>query len=798
MVISIGFAVGATTAAYSTSRAIMRPPPGVGNLERIHNIYSGGVAKAISWPDYRDFRAEQTAFAAVTAWHAFSVALATSDRATTAMAEVVDGSYFEVLGIGVTRGRLLQRADDRPGAAPVAVISHTLWDRLCGGSPDAVGASLLIDGQSFTIVGIAHQKFNGLRDNGLTWTAVWIPLAAASTVARPGNLMTFDADDTTRRWLMVKGLATEGTSAVELAAAVTRFSEALDVRRPLERTRAGATVTRSWVVKPMISVRFENQASVVDVLVGLLLGTVCLVLLVACLNVAHLNLARELARRDEVTVQYSLGASRWRVLRPMLAENVLLGVGAWLLAIGVARSIANTLAGDQPLAGAGQTFHFEPRLDAASMTIASAAIAAALLIAGMGPAIIGIRARRERAQGVTGGRATLGWRGARYLIVGQVASSIVLLSVASLSVKEIGRAAGHDPGLDVDRLAIARVDFGSQGYDEARAREILENVRTALMTRTDIDAVAWSSGVPALTPVRTVGIDAQQGRRKGHAVIVAGTSNLLRTIGVDLLRGGSWNDDAAAGPVNVAIVSERTAKSFFGATEPLGQGIRVISAEQAEDELTVIGVATDTDVDALGRRDGAVIYVPLPRQPTTDAPWVLVVRAVADPGTLVPAMRDAFASVEPRLALGQVRTARDLISSSSLLFLVVATMASVLGAFAWMLSLTGLYGLLSQMVIHRTREIGLRLALGATRWQVAVMVVRQGLTPTCLGIGTGLLASVVARQALQPLLQHLIPAFDLVTIMLVPIVFVTMATCAFWLPARSAAGVEPSVTLRCP
>jgi predicted permease len=809
-IVTLALGIGATTAIWSIVRVVMGPPSGVREPERLINVYhwpSGGLPiVSMSWPDYQDLRASQTAFAELTAWRFFRQALAANGRADTSFGEIVGGEYFQVLGVRAALGRTLLPSDDTPSATPAAVIAHHVWQRMFDGSPDAVGRVMAMNGHAFEIVGVAPPDFRGLFNNGFVPTAVWVPIHSVRLLGdAAGTGYTIDPANRERRWLMVKGRLKPGRTLADAQAEIATIGRRLDAAHPIgrdldPRIRARFSTSRGWTLKPAREVILnENASPLMRPLAGALMAAVALVLLIACTNLANLMLARVTSRRHDAAVRVALGASRGRLLRDGVAEALILAVAGGLLSLPLTRALLNAIGSEVDM-GNGAILRVHPEMDPTVLAGSAAATLLALIVAGVIPAWQGTRVDLRTALASAGsGTAGPRWRGRQLLIAVQVAVSLVLLAIASVSLTEVRRQHRSDSGVDLDRIGVLEVDFALQRVDEARVRGIVDGVLAMAARHPGVEAVGASSGLPVGlgTPGGSVRAD---GGKPVSVEFVAATPDVLQVLGVPLVRGRALDPRDVAGAERVAIVSAHTASTLFGTIEATGRRAivkrsRWVGEPDPRDvEVTIVGVAADTDTGWLGSRNRGTVYLPLDQQ--FERRLVLSARAPGDPAGAAGALRRALASIDPGIAVSRAGVAATVIGPQNLFLEVVMALASLLGAFALVLALAGLYGALSHIVSGRTREMGVRLALGASAPRIVRMVVRDGLVPVLVGIAVGGALAVVARMALQPMFVRMLPKLDPLALALAPASMLIAAVIACYVPARRAARVDPNVALR--
>lgn len=799
-VISLAVGIGATTAVYSVVRTVTGPPPGVREADRLARIFhfpQGSLPiVAFSWPDFEALRARQTAFENIAGWRFIGASYMVGTQASSGWVEAVTGNYFETLGVRPAAGRVLRPDDDEPESPPVAVINYAVWRDAFGLSADAVGSRVLVNGVSFDVVGVAPLEFAGIFNGGITASAVWIPLNAARRL--PANAgMAFDPDSHQRRWLMAVGRLAPGRSIQEGAADLARIGRQLDVEAPIGREleprfRTPWAVRRPWgaaVLGPRI---LGAPPSLVSGMTWTVLSIVTLVLLVACTNLTNLTLARLGKRRSEFALRAVLGGSRGRLFGELLTENIILTAAGGLAGVVVAQGLMQLFS--TPIALGSGIVQIRPQLDVPVIMAAAAATALAVIVSGVVPAYRATRADLLSVLANDNAASTPRWRGRRYLITFQVAVSVSLVTLAVLSVQQIRKAGAIDTGVALDQLALARVDFAAQGYDEARTRQVVDRVIALMASRPGVSAVAGSSGLPfgLTTPGGTVHAD----RRRVDVEWIAATPGIFAALGVTTSRGRPFNGSDTVGAPPVAVLSEIAAKEIFGTPYAVGREVLVQrrrwagEPEHPRRSVTIVGVASDTDARVAGERTHGTVYLPLDQQ--YEPRLVISARTDGDVSALVTSLRDSMRSVAPRLAISQLGEAPDLAGPSLTTFRVILSAAGTLGGFSLVLALCGLYGVISQLVTNRTREIGVRVALGASRRAVRVLVLREALSPVVLGVMAGLGLVVFV---LRPILPGLMPP-EARTLTLVAIAFLLVGTAACMLPAIRASRIEPSVALK--
>lgn len=806
-ILSLALGIGATTTIYAAVQAAIAPPSGVRDVDALVNISHAPVGSGpiigFSLPDFEDLARRQTTLDGVVAFRHLGQTLSAGGSSRTGFGELVGGNYFQLLGVNAALGRTLQPQDDRPGAPLVVVLGHDVWQGMFGGRPDVIGQPVTLNGLVFEVVGVAPRDFRGLFNNGLVPSLGWVPLSTAPLF--PALDATDRWADRDSRWLFVRGRLREGSSLVRVRSEVTAIATQLDAEHPIglditdPRFRSPYNISRPWTTRLTRDVPInEGAMRVAHPVVWALMSAVAIVLLVACSNLANLMVARGSVRRHELAVRLALGASRWRLLREGVVETLILAVAGGALGVGIARLLLVMLS--RPVSiGNGGTVALAPRLDPAVVGAALFATLLALLVAGVVPAWVSSRADVRSALASDGSSAALPrWRGRRLLITAQVAVSVTLLAVAALFVSQVSAESRLDGGIDLDRFAVASVDFSTQQYDEVRTRHTVDRLLAEVSRRPGIEAVAVSSGLPFGSTTPGASVRGPDGNTM--AQFVATTSDIFRTIGVSIVSGRAFDERDRAAGEPVVIVTESTARGLFARTDVVGQQIEVErrrwvgQAAQPARLRTIVGVVSDSDSGIAGRRDQGVVYLPFAQQ--FEGRLVVSARAVGDPGAIVGEVRGAIVAVDPDLGITEIGMARAIVGPSNLFGQVAAVVSTLLGAFGLILALAGLYGVLSHVVSRRSREIGLRLALGATPGGILRLVTREGLSPVLLGVVAGGVLAVIARLAMQPMFSRLLPTADWVALGLVPVLLLLAGALACYFPARRAARVDPNVALR--
>jgi predicted permease len=771
-VLSLAAGLGVTVALAAVLASIFPKSPGVEHPEDVVVLTRsvGPIAPVVVSPGDLDvIAARQTTLAAVGATAGSMQTIRHGGLTATVPVEAVRGSYFEALRARVALGR-----DLRPGDETGVVIGHAFWRGRLGADPGVVGRAITIGGDSYVVVGVADPSFRGFFAQSVAGTAAWIPLAEQTSTSPVPRLTAF-------------GRLRSDRTPAQAQSEIAGLARALDEVDP--RTRPdGAPQPRAWAARSLDAVGREQRSRITPV-AGAFAGLLVLGLLVACTNLSNLALARGASRRADLATRAALGASRWRLIRQECVESALvLGLGA-LGAAAIMRVLLVVLARDLPV-GQGQILRLEPTIGGPVLLAASGALVVAFLLAGLHPALTLTRGLRQHAGAQqiveTGGRG--GWTLLRW----QMVASTGLLLVVAIGLRISLEAMRHDPGLELDRLAVARVT-GADGSAPGAAD--VDVLLSRLGRENGLESVAAVSGMPfGLTGTPLVEITTEGGAPP-LGLLVGGTGQMLETLGVEVVAGRRIDELEMANGTPVAMVNERAARRLFGAGDPMGREIAVrqlmargLATPRA---LTIVGVARDTDVDSLFG-EGLLVYAPL--DPETRV--LAIVARAGDTRRAAGILTAGGAATGPGLVLGEGVPARSVLAPAYVLIEFLTRLASLLGGLTLLLAMLGLYGVLSQVLAHRRRELGVRMALGASPARLAADVLRQGLSPVVWGLVLGLGFGIAGRLLVRVVGGGTVTAVDPLAFGLVTLVMLATGTLACYAPARRAARTDPSRVLR--
>jgi predicted permease len=747
----------------------------------------------VSYLDYTYFRDHAESFDGLAAFDFTPLSLSAGGEAERVRGMLASANYFDVLGVTPARGRFfLPEEGSAPGAAAVAVISHGLWQRRFAGG-DVIGRQVLVNGHPFTVVGVAPEGFK----SPFIYLApdVYVPLTMQAQ-AQPGSDLLGDRG---ARLFGLRGRLKDGVSIEraqgEMSVLAGRLqSEFADVERG-----QGASV------RPVGHVPGEVRSAVVGFMLTLTV-IVGLVLLVACSNVAGMQLARSFGRRREVAIRTALGASRGRVVRQLLTESLLLFLVGGALGVLLAVWLNDVVMAFRPAGSLSVEFNLDVDWRVLSYTLAVSFVTG--IVFGLAPALTAskmdvITALKDSTP--TGGTRASRLRGA--FVVGQIAISVVLLVAAALCVRSLRSAARIDTGFEAEGVYLASVDLGLQGYDEARGREFFRQLKERAAATPGIESATLARSVPLSglmfgNSIRVEGHEPPAGEPPLYVSSNTVDEDYLRTLKVPLLAGRDIRatDDEQA--PRVAVINRTMAERYFGGVQnAVSKSFTLLANPSAarggrrEDaNVQIVGVVADGRYWTLGEAPQPFIYLPFAQN--YGGSMTLHVRAQrgASSSVLLAVRREAR-MVALDVPLTNVMPMTEAVGFSLIPLRLAATVVGVLGVFGLLLAALGIYGVVAYTVGSRTREIGIRVALGAQGGDILRLVMRQGIVMTLVGVCLGLAGALALTRYLSSLLYG-VSATDPAAFCAVALLLAGVALAACYLPARRAAKVDPMVALR--
>jgi predicted permease len=787
---SLAIGIGVNTAIFSVLHRVFFQGAAIERTEGLVHVYQSDAKRPFSghsFPAYAAYRERSDVFAGLAGTAGERpMALGRDADAKAVYVAVVTGNYFSTLGINPFAGRMFSAEDDRIGAGePVVVLSHDCWQRLFHSDASIVGRTIVLNDHVLHVVGIAPPGFG--RGTGVSLDG-WMPLSTWAQLAQENSRF----QDEGHRWLAVIGRLKSGVT-LEQAQGVLTTMMTTQHRLPNDGPEARVTLHRTSDGDPGARKAFWDD--------GLPLGAMAfvvggMVLLVACANVANLLLARGATRRREIAVRLALGSSRGRILQQLLAESLWISVLAGLASFFVAYWALDLLlalkpplpVGDAPLPALALNFELSPGVCVFGALLSLAAG----LAFGLAPAWQSARTELLPALNGRPPRANpFRWDLRNLLVVAQIAVCFVLVAGGAQLLRGWFRAHALDPGFQVENVLLLSLapEVAAQRKSPEFARELLRRVSVLPGVR----AASVADPVPPsfggnFAWFGADGTDADRSERLGYAKIAP---RYFATMGIPLLRGRDFNDGETATSPAVAIVNETLAKRFWPGVDPLGQRLR-----RGKTLIEVVGVARDSSYNRLGESPAPWLYVPALQEGKDSKPQLtLIVRTERDPTGLVAGLKREVLAMDPSWPIFEFRTLRQNMALQFYVPQVMATMLGLLGLFGTFLATIGVFGLVSYAVICRTREIGLRIAVGATSANILGMVLKRGAVLAATGSALGMIIAVPLGWFLFAKLSGVMP-HDWLAFVGTALLLVVATLLAGFLPARRATKVDPMVALR--
>jgi predicted permease len=790
-IVSLGLGIGATTTIFSLVNALMLRHVEVVEPRQLFELWRTtqfGRGTAFSYPAYERLRNENSVFTGVLALSKSTVAGQASSGAAPA-GRFVSGNFFEVLGLTPRAGRLLSADDDRTDGQPtVTVISHRFWQREFGGSVEALGQTVRVDPVSFTIIGIAPAGFDDLVVGRPA--DFFIPMASEPLVRRNSVLRSPPSS-----WIGVVGrLKPQVTSAAahaNLEPIFARFMTDLSANVKDGEARQRLRAQRVFIESASAGVSDLRRDYARPLL--LLMAAVSLVLVIACLNVVNLLLARGVARGREIALRLAIGASRGRVSRQLLTESALLGVAGAALGLIVAAWGAPLILRLVTQGGAPVDLDVTP--DARVLFFTAAAAILAALLAGVFPALRTARADITPSFGagpraLSTSRESTRWGQA--LVAGQVALALLLVAGATLLAATLQNMKSVHPGFDAEPVVLLTVDPGRVGYTGERRVQYFRDLLAAMRALPGIRAASLSS----ITPMSGGGIDQPitiEGRPREPGVMVLAnrmSEGFFATMAIPMMLGRDFVPQDAARANAVAVVNDALAKRYFRNENPIGRRF-MLSGPQP---LEIVGVVANSKYYSVRDADAPTVYL-YAADSGESGGMTLSVRTSGDPLAVASAIRERVQSVAAAVPVSQPRTLSSQVDRTLRTERLIAWLLGAFAVLALVLASVGLYGVLGYSVARRTSEIGLRLALGATRAAVLRSVLRQSVVVVAIGSAVGVPASLLLSRPLAGLLYGVTPSDPAVLAGATGCLFI-VAVMAAAVPAWRAARVDPLIALR--
>jgi predicted permease len=749
-----------------------------------------GVTDEMSYPDFLDYRNQSTSFTGLTAEDMLQVAIDSENQNDVIWGQVVSANYFDVLQVTPAMGRgFLPDEDKTVGANPVVVLSHSFWQRRLASDSNIIGKSVQLNNRAYQVIGVAPETFLGTKF--ALQLDFWVPISMAEELRRnPGIL-----NERSSHWMNVIGRLKPGVSIAQASAEMSAIAARLNQAYPDYR----ANTTQAKVMTE-VEGRFEEDSAVFKSAGAIAMAIVGLILLIACANVANLMLARAAARRKEIGIRLALGANRARLIRQLLTESMLLSVLGGGLGLLLAFWVTDLMQGFVPVLEYNIVTNFFA-LDSRALIFTLVITLGTGLIFGLAPAwhssnpdvVPVLKGDPEAAS--RGKRRAFTLRNA--LVVAQVSLSLVVLVCGGLFIKSFRKAQTMDPGFDNRNGLLLSLSPTLIGYEEEQARGFyrqaiervshVPGVEAAAFTRTLPLGDSSNSSGPILKEGETLA-RGTAGRNIMNNVVSAG---YFKTMQIPFVEGRDFDDRDQPKTQRVIIINQQMAQILWPGESAVGK--RIFIGAESRNALEVVGVVKTGKYRNLAEDPKPFFYYTMGQlRPTTMA---LVVRGSTDPRSLVGAIRGQIQALDRRVPIFAIKTMEEHMTYALWAPSMAATFSLAFGVLAILLSAVGLYSVMAYVVSQRTREVGIRMALGADRGDVMKMITQQGMRLAAIGVGIGLVLSLALAQVLSSLLIG-VSGYDVPTFILVPVLLAVVALVACYLPARRATKVDPLVALR--
>jgi putative ABC transport system permease protein len=783
-VLTLALGIGATTAIFSVVDAVLLRPLSIQDPSHVVLLQEWwkGSAGDISVGNFNDIKKESSSYVEVSCSNNASFNLETRDIPERVDGEVATFDYFATFGVQPIAGRVFTADEDRPGQAPVVVISERLWRTRLHADPSIIGKPIRVNGLPTTVVGVMPKGFDPLLSNSNLWVpAAFTPVQLADHDNHYLNVMAR---------LKSEVAMTKAQSELELIA------HRLQQRYPLD------DADRSFRIQPLANVLLGDQR----LSLRIMLAAVGFLLLIACANIANLQLARSRARQKEIAMRAALGASPNRIVRQLLAENVVLGLAGGVAGVLLAYWAVSWIVANGP---AEMPRLDQSRIDASTLAFACVVALLSSFLFGLAPALRSASTRLSEAfksaSGIVSGNRD---RVRSLLVVGEVALALVLMVGAGLLIRSALLVSHVDPGFDTSNVIVGRVGLPDPGYhDPSVARQTFERMITAAAALPGVESVAVVSRAPLAGGGSSNGLLAE-GKPFDMSNLVNSqlqiiSPSYLSTARVPLKAGRDFTQQDTRDRTFVAIVNETLARTMWPSENPIGKRFACCEAgpKGRMDPVwhEVVGEVGDVRAQGLDRQVQPAFYIPIAQMPPSAWDWIgrtmdLVVRTR---GGVVPVheLQTTVSSVAPAVPIYRLSTMQQKISNTLERSHFDTFLLAIFAATALLLSSVGIYGVLSYMVAQRTRDIGIRMALGASQGQIVWDVLSFGVRLAGIGLAIGLAAALAATRLLSSLLYGVRPT-DAITFGAVSLILLVVALIASYLPARRATRVDPLVALR--
>jgi putative ABC transport system permease protein len=806
-VLSLGLGIGANTAIFTLINQLILQPLPVRNPEQLVMLagrgrhYGGNNGPdRISYPMYQEIRDKNQVFSGMFCTYPATVSATFQGRTELIGADFVSGNYFPVLGIGAAVGRVFNASDDLiQGGHPLAVLSYGYWRARFGADAEVVGKQIVVNGRALTIIGVSPAGFDGVEPGRAP--QIRIPMTMKDDLPRTD----FSRLNNDRfRWTEVFGRLKPGISMQKAQAGLQPLFHQILNREVTEKPFAKAAplvkqeFLKMWMEVMPGSRGRSNLRRAYSKPLFALMGIVSLVLLIACSNLANLLIARASARQKEIAVRLALGAGRGRLVRQLLVESLVLAAVGGALGIGLAIMIDQALIDFLPSGHTPLSLSSTPDWTVLGFTFAISMLAGGLF--GLVPALqstspsLANTLKDQAGAVVHGGSAGL----RKGLVVAQVSLSLLLLVGAGLFLQSLRNLRTLNPGFEVKNLLAFDVDPTMSRYDPKWSADYYRRLHETLSALPGVESHAFAV-VPVLEDnewdnwITIEGYSAKPDERPDPHMQFC-SPGFFKTLKIPVLLGRDFTDRDEAGAPRVGIVNQKFVKRYFGDANPLGRHVGMGIDPGTKTDIEIVGVVGDTKYESMRDEIPYELYIPSAQEGSADGGTVYV-RAEGDPARMFNTLRAAVRGVDAGVPMHDMRTLDHQMEISLLTERLLAALSSVFGCLATLLAALGLYGVMAFMVARRTREIGIRMALGAGQGSVVWMVLRETLTLAGIGVAIGLAGSYGVTRLIQAQLFGIKPT-DLLTMAAASLGIAAVTALAGYIPARRATGIDPMSALR--
>jgi predicted permease len=784
-VLTLGLGIGANVTMFSWVESTMQ--------RQIHAVPHGDRLVALngttrtrhdlsmSYPDFVDYRQRRSeSVEDLIASTLAPMNFRTNGDPQRVFGQLVSGNFFDALGVRPILGRtFLPEEDKTPDAHPVVVFSHNFWQRRFAGDPSIVGRTVTLNGRAFTVIGVGPPGFRGTQP--YLNLDLFVPMMMQSWVTGGGDRLRVRGHSWLEAMVKLKPGVTIGRAQADLDLVARDLAAAY-----ADDKGRGVKLYELWRAP-------TSGGPAVAAVMGIQLGVAGVVLLIACANVGNLLLARAASRQRETAVRLTLGASRIRLVQQLLTESTLLALVGGVCGLAIAywtKDLVRWFVPPSPL-----PIEMDPTLGMPVLLFAVAVTGLSVLAFGLVPALQG-SSSINTALKESAGAVTASPRRARVrqgLVVAQVALSLILLVSAGLFLRTLQNAHAVDPGFSTRAGLLASIDLLPAGYDTARGRVFFRDTVARVREIPGVEAASLASRVPlgfggGSDFGATIDGYAAAPNEEITLYYTRVGSEYLKTMGIPLIAGREFTDRDTSERTDVGIVNETLARRYFGGRDPIGGRIHT-----GQRTIEIVGIARDGKYSNITESPRSFLYLPVQQFYRGDA--VLLVKTRGNPADVVPRLHEVFRSLDANVPLFDVRTIEEHLEIAVFIQRMVASLLGAFGALALVLATVGLYGVIAAIAVQRTPEIGMRMALGATRRDIVSLILRQGLGMTLAGVGLGLAGAFGVTRLFKSLLVG-VSATDGVSFIGTTVLLVLVALAATYLPARRAAGIDPLQALR--